>query len=272
MSEADYRAHPSLSQSEFAWLLKSELHFQYRKDLTKETEAMRFGTAFHKAVLEPTEFKTSYGVLPEFWGTTQDGKPSTQSKDAKEKKRIFLEKNKDKLWLSDDDMSRLTFMLNSMSNNEDINELGLLAGGESEVVAVWERNGVACKGRIDKFFPNHPKFGRLIVELKSASDASEESFAKEMHKRHYDHQAAFYDYAFKPDNYLAVVVESSFPCPIGIYNLKPWLELGNKKNEKCFERLKNCTNTSTWAGYTRGVKDSMPPSWLIAQLEDQIED
>jgi len=54
MSEEEYRAHPALNISRLELISQSPLH--YKIGMKDETEAMRMGTIFHMAILEPPIF------------------------------------------------------------------------------------------------------------------------------------------------------------------------------------------------------------------------
>jgi len=265
LSRKEYDAIEALSQSDLKTILKSPLHFTKRKEMRKETDAMAFGTAFHLAVLEPQEFKRRYIVLP----SEIDGKPvNKRLKAHKEWIENYKIENSDKICLDDDDMEKITGMLNSLASHETA--MMLLTGGESEVSTTWDYRGHKCKGTIDKWHDKHELFGPTLVELKTARDASSEEFGRETYNRLYDFQLAYYSEAVKPNRVFSVVVETSFPYPIAVYDMEQWLPIGKSRVDKAFDRYEYCQSSGSWnEGYTGSLDLLQPKSWIIAGLKEE---
>ncbi len=262
MSEKEYRALPAISQSDLLILLDSPLKFQHREEMRKETDEMRFGSAFHCALLEPERFKTAYGMLPEFWGKTLDGKLSQQSKDAKEKRAKFLAEHPETIWLDQNDVDAITGMLLSVANNPKVKKYGLLNGGEREKIIEWEHRNRKCKGRMDIFHEKHPIFGRVCADLKTAQNGHPIFFAKQVHNSDYDGQFGFYDIPNPFDRAFSIVVEKTFPYICEVYDMTHWIPLGRRKVEKAFDILDACETTGDFYGYTDELSALPVPAWL----------
>lgn len=270
MNELQYRAHPALSQSDLSWLFKSPTHFEHRNILKGDTEAKAFGRAAHESLFTPLQFKDTYKVMPEFTGLTQKGEVSTKSKEAKDKKNKWLLDNPGILAIDADDMDRLTGMLLALSKDPTIQREELIIGGQAEGVMLFNHRGHACKGRFDYFRANHPKYGRLLIEYKTALDASKEAFARTVNNRHYDFQLAYYDLELHWDTAISIVQEKFFPYAIGIYNMQSWKELGAQKVERAFDLYESCVTRKHFHGYTDGIEDCLPASWLVALNKEEI--
>lgn len=268
LNRKEYDAIEALSQSDLKTILKSALHFTKRKEMREETKAMAFGTAFHLAVLEPEEFRKRYIVLPD----VVEGKPVTSNFKRTNVYKAWLEnykiENAGKICLDDDDMDKITGMLNSLASHDLAPSL--LLGGESEVSTTWDYRGHKCKGTFDKWHKKHELFGPTLVELKTARDASPEEFGRETYNRLYDFQLAYYSEPLQPNRVFSVVVETTFPYPVAVYDMEPWLEIGKSRVDKAFDRYELCQKTGKWnEGYTSGLDLLQPKSWIIAGLKEE---
>lgn len=266
MNETEYRELKAYSQSDLKLLLKSDIFFHNRDKLRKETDEMRFGTAVHKAIENPVEFKNSYGVLPEFWGMTKDGKPSTQSADARAKKAKYLEDNKDKIFIEQSEMDDLTGMLNQVSNSRICQSL--LSGGTPEHTVLWEHRGHKLKSRLDYYFDSHPDFGRCVVEIKTTKDASPNGFSRRVFNLGYDFQCEFYRQSVKADRVFIIAIETVFPYAIGVYDMCQWEDSGKRQIELAFDKLDDYLQKGVSQGYTR-IYDQLPvPKWISNLSEE----
>ena len=261
ISDQEYRGMEALSQSDLAYILKSPLHFLRRNELRRETEAMRFGTAFHMAVLEPQKFKDLYVLEP---STMPNGEPINKRKKAdKEYLEQFKMDNMDKVVIDGEDMECLTGMLNAISSHPVASKL--FSGGESEVSNVWEYRGRQCKGRADYLFDSHPELGRAVIELKTAQDASPMEFTRVIYNKCYDFQAYWYKNGFQANHHVVVAVEKTFPFAIGVYNMVNWMEHGQKRVDRAMDKLDYAEANNEWSGYTEGIEPILPANWVISK-------
>ncbi len=261
MNEKEYRALPAISQSDLLILLDSPQKYLNREALRKESDEMRFGSAFHCALLEPERFGSNYGVMPEFWGKTLDGKASQQSKDAKEKRAKFLADNPDKIWLSSDDVDNITGMLSSVASNPKVKKYQLLRG-EKEKIIEFVHRGRKCKGRMDDYDENHPLFGVVCTDVKTTKNGHPVFFAKDVHNSDYDGQFGFYDIPKPFNRAFSLVVEKTAPWICEVYDMTQWIPLGRKKVERAFDILDDCESTGDYYGYTKDLGALPIPAWL----------
>ena len=91
----------------------------------------------------------------------------------------------------------------------------LLTGGDAERVFQWsdENTGVKCKAKAD-----YVK-GDMIVDLKTAQDASPTGFAKACANFGYHWQDAHYSNGSGCARFVFVVVETSYPFGTAVYEL-----------------------------------------------------
>lgn len=265
MNQEEYRQAPAIAQSDLKLILKSPLHYIHRDKLHgQETPAMRLGSAFHSAVLEPMKFKQDYLQLP---STMPNGEPINRRKKAD---KAYLEEialaNPDKIALTEDEMDTLTGMLNSLLDNPIANSL--FKGGISEISKFWKNGNWECKGRCDYFQESHDLGKNILVELKTALDASPHGFAREVLNRGYDFQASWYREGFQAERVIFVVVEKTFPYAIGVYDMAEWLPHGDKQIALAFDKLEKLEeNNGISYGYTETLEMLQVPSWIAAQGE-----
>ena len=226
---------------------------------------MRFGTAFHMAVLEPQKFKEIYLLEPTLM---PNGEPINKRKKAdKEFLEQFRMDNMDKVIIDGDDMDCLTGMLNSLASHPVASKL--FQGGESEVSHVWDYRGRKCKGRADYFFDSHPELRRCVVELKTAQDASPVEFNRTIYNKKYSFQSSWYQRGFEANNHIIVAVEKVFPYAIGVYSMVNWKEHGDRLVELALDKLDYCEANNQWNGFTDGIEPIIPPDWVVGRLGEE---
>lgn len=266
MNSEEYRQINAISQSEAKLILKSDLHYFNRAKLfSGETKAQKLGTAFDRAVTDPVAFKDEYLQLP---SVMPDGTPvNRRTKAYKELVAQIELENPTRVTLTDDEMDALTGMLNSLVGHAMANSL--FQGGEAQVKRFDKWGDFDVKGMCDYFIPNHPLLGKnVLVELKTADDASPQAMERSVHKFGYDFQCAWYKRLFKAERVILVAVEKNFPYPIGCYDMEQWIPSGERKIEEAFTRLKALEERDGVAvGYTETITPLSVPSWVAGQGE-----
>lgn len=162
-----------------------------------ETEAMAFGTALHTAVLEPERFASDYICPPAGCGDKRTNKYKDWKAEQDPKAKILSEK----------DHTRIINAMASVMRHPIASE-AVKAEGVVEQPHTWidEATGVPCKCRPDK------RAGRVILDLKSINECSEEEFTKAVVNFDYHIQAAHYNRGF-PDaeQFIFIPVETVEP-------------------------------------------------------------
>lgn len=261
----EYRKIPRLAQSDLVMMAKSPRHFQLRDKLRDETEAMRFGTLFHMAVLEPKRFRENFVIEPVAMPNGEEiNKRSSKHRDWLTEWR---KDNLDKVIVDETDMGKLTAMLNEMALNPLLAEL--FSGGDSEVGATWKYRGIECKGRAD-YFSVETLHGRLLVELKKTQSASHSNFTRSIFNYYYDVQAAWYKEGFQADKHIIVAVEDRPPYGIGIYDTINWAEHGKIRMDRMVDKLLECQVKDEWPSYTGGIELILPPTWISGMAQEEV--
>lgn len=192
------------------------------------TDDMRIGTLIHAAVLEPDEVGNRYIVLPEEGPNRPTSrqinakKPSPETLAAIDWWREFEEKAKGKEivpaeWLETAWNCRKAIF-------EEPYAAKLLAHGapEQAIFATDPETGLLLKCKPDWLRDGDG----IMVDIKSAADASPREFFRVMGKRRYHVQHPFYadvyKHAFgeKIDHFFYVAVEKTHPFNVGVYYLQ----------------------------------------------------
>lgn len=181
----EYLSWDACSQSGLSVMhQKSPLHYKHYIDRGADTEALRFGRAFHDFV--SGEFEGKYAVQPDFG----DGR----RKETKAQVAVWKEANKAFKWINEKDMSAITGMAKRIEANKYASKIVNYPGAKREVSMLWrdELTGVLCKGRMDLYIENYKGSGPLIADFKTTSSANELEFERSAYKYGYHIQAGMY--------------------------------------------------------------------------------
>ena len=148
----------------------------------------------------------------------------------------------------------------------------------SEVVALAEVDGVACRAMID----NAPADPRLpLYDLKSTTDASPEALAKTVATYGYDLQAAHYLATWKAATgedrrFRIIFVEKEAPFGVQVAELyrKPgdeadWFDHADALAADARRIWGECLRSGHWPGYPARVAMIGAPSWHLVKMEDR---
>lgn len=222
------------------------------------TDAMRFGSAFHCALLEPEKFARKYVAEPDFG--------DCRFKENKARRDAWRAENAGKERLSPDDIEAIKGMVASV--HADPYASKMIRNGEPELTVRWrdEETGLECKLRADYYVERHG----MIVDVKSVVDASEEGFAKAVSSYGYHRQDAFYRMGFeaigkRAEHFVFVAVEKEPPYAVGVYTLdEESLSRGAASIEQDMEVLAECLRTGKWPAYGPGIRVIRVKPWAAA--------
>ena len=237
---------------------RSPAHYKAWVDGAKdneESDALAFGKAFHCALLEPERFIGTYTVEPSFG--------DCRKKDNRAARDAWRAEHAGSVLLSSDDHLACMRMTESIRRHPIAGKL--LAGGEAEVTARWrdEDTGIECKARADYLIRER----RLIVDIKTAADASLESFRRSVANYGYHRQDAFYRAGFATagapvDNFVFVVVEKTAPYAVAVYMLDERAQAaGRLAVRDAIETLADCLERNEWAAYPEEIQVLELPGW-----------
>lgn len=257
-------------------LTKSPEHFIYQWNKPEEDkDHYRFGRVFHLGCLEPQRFRDELLVEPEFTGYTKKGELSSQSGEAREKKKAWHLKNAGKTILKASEKDDMIGMLNSVMKVDEAR--GIIAQGKPEVSLFCTDpvTKLLMKGRPDILVIEDD--GIEIYDIKTTRRHSR-WFYKDIGEFRYDIQLAFYAllcqivYGKPLKRGGWIVVEKEPPYSTTIRDVTPersamsddWVRHG-------LNVLADCITKNQWPSYCQNVEAAEYPKWLESEPLPQFE-
>jgi len=263
---SEYLQHPGYGSGAVRQALRSLSHLQHYVATRGEppTPQMLLGSATHCAVLEPREFNERYVTPPE--GLDR------RTKAGKEAWAMFQEANQDKQILTSDQRMAAWTIRDTLAAMPEYRALVYTNGTASvEVSQFWmdRETSVELKARADMLLDDG-----VIVDLKTAADASPRGFAAACARFGYHVQAAMYLDAFGEDKYTRfafVACETKPPFACGVYWLdEASIELGRQQYRHALEMLRVYREAISWPiGY--GEQEISLPNYAFHDAEDNVE-
>lgn len=227
------------------------------------SDALRFGNLFHCGALEPARFASSYVVTPDFGDCRK--KDNKAARDAW-RAEVGWDEDPAKskvVELSVGDDKAIRGMVASMRAHPLVSRM--LKDGEPELTVRWndEETGIPCKTRLDYFV--RPR--EMIVDLKSADDASPEAFRRSIAKYRYHVQDALYragcaGAGVPAKHFVFVVVEKRPPFAIGVYTLDhEGVAAGHTAARRNVAQYAYCVRNNDFPGYSQSIETLILPPW-----------
>lgn len=273
LSNDEYHAdRGTVSSSGLRRILKSPRSFRAAIDGPPDepTDAMKFGTLVHQVVLEGPEFLKRYVVAPtEFVGLTKDGRESTSSKEAKEKKAAWYAEQvlAGSIIVTQQEFDDVRGMLDSVVGHPDA--FALLKNGVTEVSGYYAdpETGILCRIRPDFLSTDL----MALVDLKTTTDCSEREFARSIWTWRYDIQIAMYGDGVeqiegrKIEHHAFIAVEKRKPYECAVYHAdQALLEKGLEDYRRGLRILRKCIDSGQWPGYQQRIGTIGLPSWALS--------
>jgi len=269
-----YHSGPGLSNSGLSLLAKSPAHYYGKKlDPRRPAEVTKGGqlegSLMHCALLEPAEFDKRYPVGPSVNRNTKAWKEFSEAHPGLE---CIQQDQKDAAYLQAESLR------SKVRENPDMAEL--LSLGDPEVSGYWidEATGVLCRFRADWVHPvieNGRRRGVILFDGKTYSDASEREFSKQVGRKGYYRQAAFYSDGYQRctgERVLAFVfgaVETEWPHVSQTYVLNDEaMSLGREECLALVQTYADCQKSGVWPGYARGMQLLALPSYMTNSPEE----
>jgi hypothetical protein len=254
---ATYHEKVALSASTAKHLLRSPAHYLKSKEGADSTTLpMRFGTLVHMLVLEPDMVPKRVEVRP--------GMASRKLKGGREEADAWeaLPENTGRMLFDLETFQRAQRTANAVLNHPQAGPF-FKSGCITEATVFWtetiDGNLIPCKARLDCF--REPD--NIVVDLKTAQDASPEGFRAACRQYKYHLQAAHYARAVeiatgkRPDRFLFVAVESEEPHGVGVYEIdEESVRIGEEQMRRAaslFVRAHNPAATAAELGYAQEV-------------------
>jgi exodeoxyribonuclease VIII len=296
LDDDQYFSIKAISKSGLDLINQSPAHYYDRFILGRQpepTKAMEFGRLLHQALLEPDKFKVKYTKTPKIddfgnvLATNQDLKEhltrlGVKFKNNAQKKELidlvlqndkdaivwdvvlesFQKENENKIILTHEEYTMIEEMCEKVKNHPICKE-GFV--GTPELSIIWHNSeyDVLCKGKVDFI-----RDDGIVIDVKTAANASLKEFEKMIANHRYHVQAAFYldglnELTGKNFNtFVFVVIEKTPPYEIGVYYLQEAaIDKGREEYKKNLEVYATCLKTNNWYGYSREIQPVGLPSW-----------
>lgn len=264
LSNADYHAGAGLSCSQVKRLRKTPWHFyameQHSAPPKMPTAAMMQGTLAHCAFLEPDEFPKRYHVAPE------DLSKNSNAYRALKAKHAGLEV------ITPVEYERAQAQAAALRALPEL--ASLMEHGAPEVSAYWFEDDhdmpepVLCRCRPDWVAEVAYGTGVVLVDVKTATDASPDGFARACENFSYHLQADWYCRGYAKAAGIDVhgmvfaVVESEFPYASALYMLSDAaLNAARRANRQALQTYARCRAAQSWPGYPAGIQVIDLPPW-----------
>lgn len=217
-----------------------------------ETSDLKFGKAFHMALLEPEKFETAYVTRPKF-----EGKGAKAAKEAWEADHADCES------MTMGDLLAITRMVEAVKRHPLACKV--MRDGEAELTLSWkdETTGLRCKSRLDYYVRDLA----MIVDVKSTRDASWEAFRKDVAKYGYHRQDALYRAAaialdMPVQHFVLLAVEKTEPHAIALYTLDAEaIGKGYGSVRQDIEALAQAVRSNRFPGYPETIQELPVPPW-----------
>jgi len=261
LANSDYHANAGISKTGLALFAKSPLHYwagylDPAKPEEAQTDAQKFGTLTHCAVLEAESLPLRYLVAP-----NDDGR-TTLYKDAKAvAEKAGVEIIKPSL------MAQAALAASAVHQHSVAGEL--LVDGIAEASFYWEDpgSGVLCKAR-----PDYMTSKGVLVDLKIVADGSMAAFQKAIANYKYHWQAAMGIDAYRaqyrkhPMGYVWIVQEKERPFATYLYQpCGALIEIGRREYQELLPRFAECLEKGVWPGPPTAIQTIALPGWAMLE-------
>lgn len=260
ISNEEYHSGEGISKSGLDLIAKSPAHYRYSAK-REPSRNMVLGTATHAAILEPELFAAQYVVLPD----GIDRRSSVY-------KEAAATKGADNV-LTRSEADRIEGMANSVRGN--IHAQAILSSGYAER-SITAKDPVT--GALVRIRPDWISAGLACLDLKTASDASDDGFAKSVINYRYHVQQAFYQDVFqwatgeRFTDWGFLVVESDLPhCSTIIRLPDDVVAYGRALYRRDLNTYADCLESDNWPGLPKDPHVIGMPGWFVAQMDAEME-
>ena len=265
MPANEYHAVQAMSSGGLRRMRQSPAHFygamlDPARPASTPTPAMRNGTLVHCAIFEPDALFQRYVMQPaDVDLRTKAGRAWRDEQTAEV--------------VAPDDMNRAIAQASALRSLPEIARL--LSSGYAESSAFWQdyETGVLCKCRPDWVYDTGD--GVILLDGKTAKDASPDGFARSSWNFRYDLQAAWYSDGFERATGQRVLgfvfgaVESEWPHCAAAYMLPDdVLDAARREIRRLMRQYADCLQRNHWPGYPAGVTLLTMPRWAQLEIEE----
>ena len=272
MTEQEYNNTEGIRRSDLWRMNDSAEKFKYfLEHPVEQTDAMAFGSACHKMILEPDDFGNEYVVAPEINRRTNAGKAEWEE---------FCKANEGKTILAADKLEEIAGMEAAMEACPMAYELLRDIVGQTEMPIFWRdpETGEKCKAKLDRLMVDRNK-RFFIVDYKTTQSAQTEKFNRSIINYGYALQAAMYAEGLKEvlelyytPEFVFVAQEKKAPYSVNVIKVSPEvMEYGSKQFHSLLRKYHTCKELDEWPGYIP-VDGSMNWTDLPAWVDEEEEE
>ena len=268
-----YHSQPGISASGLKLMKQSPAHYRESKENQKEqTDAMWFGELYHTFILEIERFYQDYTVV---------------NPEERPEQRYGMNAKANAAWFESFNNPVRTETHEQLKAMRDVlfrhpYAKALLTKGEAEHSYYCELDIGASNQIQARFRPDHVRHDkRIVVDLKTAQDASVDGFRKASANYEYQIQAALYSDLMElvtgetlGYDFFFVAQEKTPPYCFNIFQASPqMLSIGRYEYEILLMLYSYCEETCKWPGYQVfcqnrfGVNELSLPDWAVQPLE-----
>jgi len=143
---------------------------------------------------------------------------------------------------------------------------------DSELTGLWQEDDIWLRCRFDRLAKNM----NCIIDYKSTTDASPETFSRQIVRMGYHWQDAFYRRGARALGsrhpkfiFLAQSVEAPYECTL--HGCDPALqEIADAEVEDAIQIWRDCIGSGKWPSYGGRIHWATPATWQIKQHEERI--
>jgi len=260
-----------LQRSPFMYWAK---HLNPDRPADKERAGQLEGNLAHCAILEPDQFNKRYAIIPE----DAPNRPTSRQINAKEPSTATLIAiSYWKQFNADHNNATIitpaqyeTAMRQGDSVRSQPQAKELLDNGQPEISAYWidPDTGVLCRCRPD--WVSQVGGGVILPDVKTCSDASPEDFARQVARKGYHMQAAYYTDGYGAaaktlvHAFVFFAVEDQYPWASCAMTLDPDGEaLGRATYQSLLQTYARCQETNTWPSYSDAIELISLPRYMM---------
>lgn len=220
------------------------------------------GTLAHCAILEPLHFASRYIVGPDVRANTNEWK-------------AFVEKHGSKKVIKPDQKEVAHAQARSLRGLDDVAELLSRGVAEASVYCTesitnpdtGEVVEVTCRVRPDWTHPVNDD-SVILTDVKTCGDASPHEFARQIKRKSYHCQNAFYKRVYekatgkKVLGFVFAAVEDSWPFASSAVMLNDSdVEDGDAQNQRLMQLYVKCLTEGQWPSYVQGIVPVSIPNY-----------
>ncbi|WP_236841041.1 PD-(D/E)XK nuclease-like domain-containing protein [Bordetella avium] len=215
------------------------------------------GQLAHCAILEPEEFATRYAVGPDVIRSTKEWKAFEAALPA------------GVIGIKPDQRETAMRQAEAVRRLPDVAEA--LAAGVAESSAYWidQETGVLCRCRPDWCHPAGES-GVILLDVKTFSDASPHEFSRQIARKRYHVQDAFYTDGYAAASgksvlaFIFVAVQDAWPFAASAVMLDPRSQdQGRRDYRRNLSTYADCLTSGNWPGFGQGIHLASLPNWAF---------